>query len=60
MGRRYLRAHPESELGKNFTEAERMGWKLVAFNGKGMPIFRQTLKSWIGETFFRQKVYGKD
>lgn len=60
MGRRYLRAHPESEIGRNFTDAERMGWKLVAINARNQPIFRQTFKSWFLETFFRKKVYVKD
>lgn len=58
MARRYLRAHPESDFGrKSLTSMEQEGWRFVAFNPKGYPIFRQTFKSWFLEKFFGHKVY---
>ncbi|WP_062120291.1 hypothetical protein [Aureimonas sp. AU40] len=58
--RRYRRAHPQSAMGKSFTKAHAEGWKLVAFNRDGYPIFRESTLSWLKRLIRRQPKFSSE
>jgi hypothetical protein len=57
MKRKYVRAHPESRLGRSYTDAATDGWELVAINPDGYPIFRESFWRWVTRVVLRRRCY---
>lgn len=51
---KYLRANPNSELGRNFTDAHNKGWILVCINEKGFPIFKESFTRWFKRVIMKK------
>ena len=59
---RYVRAHPKSVLGQNFTSAHANGWVLVGFQKRpneemSYPIFRESLGRWFKRQVLRMSKF---
>lgn len=62
MKLKYIRAHPDSPLGMNYTQAHTNGWVLVGFvywekYKTSYPVFRESYFRWFKRVFLKQGTY---